>query len=89
MIKEFNSWVVYAFLKFCEIRIWNLKFKIRSSIHIVYFSISYKQMSVIYYVSSSVICQMKNPQPLPKRFLHLTRFRASSFKWEYPLEEKW
>jgi hypothetical protein len=35
--------------------------------------------------SSSVICQTTGPQPLPKRFLHLTRSRASSFKWEYPL----
>jgi hypothetical protein len=30
--------------------------------------------------SSSVICQMTGPQPLPKRFLHLMRSRASSFK---------
>jgi hypothetical protein len=35
--------------------------------------------------SSSVICQTTGPQPLPKRFLHLMRSRASSFKWEYPL----
>jgi hypothetical protein len=32
--------------------------------------------------SSSVICQTTGPQPLPKRFLHLMRSRASSFKWE-------
>jgi hypothetical protein len=25
------------------------------------------------------------PKPLPKRFLHIVRSRASSFKWEYPL----
>jgi hypothetical protein len=30
--------------------------------------------------SSSVICQTTGPQPLPKRFLHLMRSRASSFK---------
>ena len=30
--------------------------------------------------SSSVICQTTGPQPLPKRFFHLMRFRASSFK---------
>jgi hypothetical protein len=35
--------------------------------------------------SSSVICQTIGPQPLPKRFLHLMRSRASSFKWQYPL----
>jgi hypothetical protein len=31
-------------------------------------------------ISSSVICQTTGPQPLPKRFLHLMRYRASSFK---------
>jgi hypothetical protein len=36
-------------------------------------------------VHSSVICHTTGPQPLPKRFLHLMRSRASSFKWEYPL----
>jgi hypothetical protein len=36
-------------------------------------------------IHSSVICQTTGPQPLPKRFLHLMRSRASSFKWEYPL----
>jgi hypothetical protein len=25
------------------------------------------------------------PKPLPKRFLHIVRSRASSFKWQYPL----
>jgi hypothetical protein len=37
------------------------------------------------FIHSSVICQTTGPQPLPKRFLHLMRSRASSFKWEYPL----
>jgi hypothetical protein len=36
-------------------------------------------------IHSSVICQTTGPQPLPKRFLHLMRSRAPSFKWEYPL----
>jgi hypothetical protein len=31
-------------------------------------------------IHSSVICQTTGPQPLPKRFLHLMRSRASSFK---------
>jgi hypothetical protein len=37
------------------------------------------------YIHSSVICHTTGLQPLPKRFLHLMRSRASSFKWEYPL----
>jgi hypothetical protein len=36
-------------------------------------------------IHSSVICQTTGPQSLPKRFLHLMKSRASSFKWEYPL----
>jgi hypothetical protein len=32
------------------------------------------------FIHSSVICQTTGPQPLPKRFLHLMRSRASSFK---------
>ena len=35
--------------------------------------------------SSSVICQTTGPKPLPKRFLHIMRSRASSFNWQYPL----
>ena len=35
--------------------------------------------------SSSVICQTKGPKPLPKRFLHIVRSRASSSNWQYPL----
>ena len=34
--------------------------------------------------SSSVICQTTGPKPLPKRFLHIERSRASSFNWQYP-----
>ena len=34
--------------------------------------------------SSSVICQTTGPKPLPKRFLHTVRSRASSFNWQYP-----
>jgi len=32
--------------------------------------------------SSSVICQTTGPKPLPKRFLHVERSRASSFIWQ-------
>jgi len=35
--------------------------------------------------SSSVICQSTGPKPLPKRFLHIVRSRASCFNWQYPL----
>ena len=35
--------------------------------------------------SSSVICQTTGPKPLPKRFLHIVRSRASSFNWQYPV----
>ena len=48
-------------------------------------------MFVIFYVFSS--CQVihsvfrltTGPKPPPKRFLHIMRSRASSFKWQYPL----
>jgi len=33
----------------------------------------------------SVVCLTIDPQPLPKRALHIVRSRASSFKWEYSL----
>ena len=33
----------------------------------------------------SLFCLTTGPKPPPKRFLHIVRSRASSFKWEYPL----
>jgi hypothetical protein len=33
----------------------------------------------------SIFCLTTGSTPLPKRFLHVVRSRASSFKWEYPL----
>ena len=33
----------------------------------------------------SVNCLTRGPKPPPKRWLHIVRSRASSFKWEYPL----
>ena len=33
----------------------------------------------------SVCCLTTGPKPLPKRFLHMVRSKASSFKCEYPL----
>ena len=47
----------------------------------IYIYISYMASSS----SSSVICQTTGPKPLPKRFLHTVRSRASSFNWQYPL----
>jgi hypothetical protein len=38
----------------------------------------------IYFIHLAVYL-MTGPKPLPKRALHIMRFRASSFKWEYPL----
>jgi hypothetical protein len=54
------------------------------------FKVRYHRCVIIYSVSSSsssssVICQTTGPKPLPKWFLHLTRSRASCFKWQYPL----
>ena len=37
------------------------------------------------YYYYSVGCLTTGPKPLPKRFLHIVRSKASSFKWEYPL----
>ena len=39
--------------------------------------------STYYYYA--VVCLTTGPKPLPKRFLHIVRSKASSFKWEYPL----
>ena len=33
----------------------------------------------------SLFCLTTGPKTLPKRFLHIVRSRASSFKWQYPL----
>ena len=33
----------------------------------------------------SVLCLTTGPKRPPKRFLHIVRSRASSFKWDYPL----
>jgi len=33
----------------------------------------------------SVFCLTTGPKPPPKRFLHIVRSRASSFKWQYTL----
>ena len=41
--------------------------------------------SVYVWVIHSVFCLTTGPKPPPKRFLHIVRSRASSFKWEYPL----
>ena len=54
--------------------------------HVVMLRMCFNGWNVCYsQSSSSVICQTKGPNPLPKRFLHLVRSRASSFNWKYPL----
>ena len=42
-------------------------------------------MKLWWYYYYSVVCLTTGPTPLPKRFLHIVRSRASSLKWEYPL----
>ena len=37
------------------------------------------------YLIQYAVCLTTGPKPLPKRFLHIVRSKASSFKWEYPL----
>jgi len=32
-----------------------------------------------------IVCLTIGPKSLPKRALHIVQFRASSFKWKYPL----
>ena len=47
-----------------------------------------KPKNLIYICNSfihSVFCPTTGPKPPPKRFLHMVRSRASSFKREYPL----
>ena len=49
-------------------------------------SLSHRRNDFLYiYILSSVICQTTSPKPLPKRFLHIVRSRASFFHWQYPL----
>jgi hypothetical protein len=44
-----------------------------------------KYPDIIHSFIHLVVCLTTGPKPLPKRALHIVRFRASSFKWEYPL----
>ena len=43
------------------------------------------QGMVVLFFFYSVVCLTTGPKPLQKRFLHIVRSKASSFKWEYPL----
>ena len=52
--------------------------------NIPYFThVNYYSTTNTYYYS--VFCLTTGPKPLPKLSLHMVRFKASSFKWEYPL----
>ena len=52
--------------------------------HKISWRIHHKNLISLSSPSSSVICQTTGPKPLPKRFLHTVRSRASSFNWQYP-----
>ena len=41
--------------------------------------------SFIHSFIHSVFCLTTGPKPPPKRFLHIVRSRASTFKWQYPV----
>jgi len=45
----------------------------------------FKMFGYIHSFIHSVFCLTTGPKPPPKRYLHIVRSRASSFKWEYPL----
>ena len=47
--------------------------------------ICYWAYKIQYSFIHSVFCLTTGPKPPPKRFLHIVRTRASSFKWKYPL----
>jgi hypothetical protein len=44
-----------------------------------------KSTIICSFIHHSVFCLTTGPKPPPKRFLHIVRSRASSFKWEYSL----
>jgi len=46
---------------------------------------SWKSPQVTYIFIHSLFCLTTGPKPPPKRFFHIVRSRASSFKWGYPL----
>jgi hypothetical protein len=70
--------------KLCKPSPWVVHF-LNSKTFCFFFLNPTAQNSLVWCIHSSVICHMTGPQPLPKRFLHLMRSRASSFKWEYSL----
>jgi len=77
MISELSAVIFYAKLKAVTtveilfILIWNISDRD--------FSLPWQYLFI-----HSVFCLTTGPKPLPKRCLHIVRFRASSFKWEYP-----
>ena len=67
---------------------WNVKKKIVRMTS-VFFPLNKKCITdleeCIHSFIHSVLCLTTGPKPPPKRFLHIVRSRASSFKWEYHL----
>jgi hypothetical protein len=61
---------------------WNFQeqYPVRICRQFISCSCVFRRLSSFRFIHSSVICQTTGPQPLPKRFLHLMRSRASSFK---------
>ena len=47
--------------------------------------LSWSQTNIMFIIIQYAVCLTTGPKPLPKRFLHIERSKASSFKWEYPL----
>jgi hypothetical protein len=60
-----------------------LSWKIQKHGHLYYFGFNPQYGIQLYFLIHSVFCLTTGPKP--KRFLHIVRSRASSFKWEYPL----
>ena len=53
--------------------------ELQDTFFVIFFSSS-RRLLCFDFIHSTVICLTTGPQPLPKRFLHLMRYRASSFK---------
>ena len=59
--------------------------KIKSSPFILISYIHQRVRTYSSYYYYSVVCLTTGPKPPPKRYLHIVRSKASSFKWQYPL----
>ena len=67
-----------------------IKILLQILFHYFFYSIKLNDVSMYKFPvkassSSSLICETTGPKPLPKRFRHIVRSRASSINWQYPL----